>query len=275
MKKLGLLTICLLLISSMVFAQARPAKQGKSGIKPLNYTGCDSSAPVVYINGAGFRDFIDIFGDNYVQVNLKAGHSYAAEAWDPTDQFYNDGGGLPLYVLLESVCGTYDNFTDVTGMDPDLSNGFSNRISWIQASDSLEYIHVSSFDNHVSHNYFLRVVDTTLNNSRWSTVVGFSTHYGFLNTTQSAISGTLTLTESGGTQHVVSFTIPAAGVAFKVISAGGDASPGLQLAPNLAGSATFTFVGPAGAIKPDGYFQAVQNGVFVIVPTAWSPKNNQ
>jgi hypothetical protein len=252
-----------------------PAKHGKSGIKPLNYTGCDSSAPVVYINGAGFRDFMPLFGDNYVQVNLKAGHSYAAEAWDPTDQFFNDGGGLPLYVLLESACGTQDNFTDVTGMDPDLSNGFSNRISWIQASDSLEYVHVSSFDDHVSHNYFTRVVDTTLYNSRWSTVVGFSTHYGFQNTTEWDIGGTLTLTESGGTQHAVSFTIPAGGEIFEVISSGGDASPGLQLPPNLAGSANFVFVGAAGAIKADGYFQAVQNGVFVIVPTAWSPKNNQ
>ena|ERR1035438_6563433 len=276
MKKLGLLTICLLLINSMAFAQAKPAKHGKSGIKPLNYTVCDSSAPVVYINGAGFRDFIDIFGDNYVQVNLKAGHSYAAEAWDPTDQFFNDNpGGLPLYVLLLHGDCTSDDSTDVTGMDPDLSNGFSNRISWIQASDSLEYIHVSSFDNHVSHNYFLRIVDTTLYNARWSTVVGFSTHYGFLNTTESAISGTLTLTESGGTQHVVSFTIPAGGEVFEVVAGDGTGSPGLNLPPNLAGSASFVFVGAAGAIKPDGYFQAVQNGVFVIVPTAWSPKNNQ
>ena len=275
MKKLGLLTICLLLINSMAFAQAKPGHT-KSRVHRLNDTGCDATTPAVYADGVGFVDFIDVFGDNFVKVNLKAGHSYAAEVWDPTEVFNVDSQGTSFLLILAVTCsGPQDNFTDVTAMDPDLSNGMANRISWIQGSDATEIIDVSSFDPNLAHNYHMRLVDTTLYNARWSTVVGFSTHYGFLNTTQSAISGTLTLTESGGTQHVVSFTIPAGGVAFKVISAGGDASPGLQLAPNLAGSATFTFVGPAGAIKPDGYFQAVQNGVLVMVATAWAPKNNQ
>jgi hypothetical protein len=272
MKKLGLFTICLLLINSMAFAQARPAKHGKSGIKPLNYTGCDSTAPVVNINGAGFRDFINVFGDNFVQVNLKAGHSYAAEVWDPTEQ--NASNGVVL-ILDTAGCAGNDNYTDVTAMDPDLSNGFSDRISWVQASDSLEFIDISSFDTIAAHDYSMRVVDTTLYNARWSTVVGFSTHYGFLNTTELDIGGTLTLTESGGTQHVVTFTIPAGGEIFEVVAGDGSGSPGLNLPPNLAGSASFVFVGAAGAIKADGYFQAVQNGVFVIVPTAWGPKNNQ
>ncbi|MFI5117399.1 MAG: hypothetical protein ACHP8B_11965 [Terriglobales bacterium] len=272
MKKLGLLTICLLLINSMAFAQARPAKQGKAGIKPLNYTGCDPTAPLVNIIGAGFEDFMPVFGDNYVQVNLKAGHSYSAEVWDPRGQYAS--GGLFLF-LVTAGCAGLDNFTDVAAMDPDLTNGFSDRISWIQASDSLEFIHISSFDTVASHNYNMRVVDTTLNNARWSTVVGFSTHYGFLNTTEFDIGGTLTLTESGGTQHVVTFTIPAGGEVFEVVAGDGSGSPGLNLPPNLAGSASFVFVGAAGAIKADGYFQAVQNGVFVIVPTAWAPKNNQ
>jgi hypothetical protein len=272
MKKLGLFTICLLLINSMAFAQAKPAKHGKSGIKPLNYTGCDSTAPVVSINGAGFRDFINVFGDNFVQVNLKAGHSYSAEVWDPQEQ---QGSAGVLLILITAGCGADDSYTDVTAMDPDLSNGFSDRISWVQASDSLEFIDISSFDTVFAHNYTMRVVDTTLYNARWSTVVGFTTHYGFLNTTEFDIGGTLTLTESGGTQHVVSFTVPAGGEVFEVVAGDGTGSPGLNLPPNLAGSASFVFVGAAGAIKADGYFQAVQNGVFVIVPTAWGPKNNQ
>ena len=121
----------------------------------------------------------------------------------------------------------------------------------------------------------MRIVDTTLYNSRWSTVVGFTTHYGFLNTTEFDIGGTLTLTESGGTQHVVSFTVPAGGEVFEVVAGDGSGSPGLNLPPNLAGSATFAFVGSPGAIKADGYFQAVQHGVLVIAPTAWGPRNNQ
>ncbi len=273
MKKLGLFTIFLLLGSSLVFAQAK-AGPAKSRVQRKNYTGCDATTPAVVADGAGFTDFIAIFGDNFVKLNLKAGHSYAAEVWDPTSTFNTDGG-LSFVLYLETACGVADTYTDVTAMDPDLSNGMANRISWIQAADALEFIDVSSYDQSLAHDYHMRLVDTTLYNSRWSTVVGFSTHYGFLNTTETAISGTLTLTESGGTQHAVSFTVPAGGEVFEVISSGGDASPGLQLPPNLAGSASFAFVGSAGSIKADGYFQAVQNGVFVIVPTAWGPRNNQ
>ncbi len=273
MKKLGLLTICLLLGSSLVLAQVKPG-QTKKGVHRLNDTSCNSSTPAVVADGVGFTDFIDIFGDNFVKLNLKAGHSYAAEVWDPTSTFNTDSGRSFL-LFLETACGVADIYTDVTAMDPDMSNGMANRISWVQAADALEFIDVSSFDPILAHNYHMRLVDTTLYNSRWSTVVGFSTHYGFLNTTGTDVSATLTLTESGGTQHVVSFTVPAGGVVFKVISAGGDASPGLQLPPNKAGSATLAFVGAPGAIKPDGYFQAVQNGVLVMVATAWSPRNNQ
>src|SRR5664280_45674 len=192
MKKFGLLTICLLLINSMAFAQAKPGHT-KSRVHRLKYTGCDATTPAVYADGVGFVDFIDVGGDNFVKVNLKAGHSYAAEVWDPTEGFTQ---GSPFLLFLDVSCsGPGDNFTDVTAMDPDLSNGFANRISWIQGSDATEIIDVSSFDHNLAHNYHMRVVDTTLYNARWSTVVGFSTHYGFLNTTQSAISGTLTLTE--------------------------------------------------------------------------------
>jgi hypothetical protein len=289
MKKLGLFTICLLLINSIVLAQTKSGvvaqkKPGASGqaraerrMKPHrdNYGGCDVSTPVATTAGLGFRDFMPIFGDNFVMVNLKAGHSYSVEVWDPTEanQFW-EGGGVFLIPTLD--CSTADpNWSDIWTMDPDISGGFSDRVSRIQDSDVTEWIDISSFDTSLSHNYEMRIVDTTLYNSRWSTVVGFSTHYGFLNTTENNISGTLTLTESGGTQHVVNFTVPAGGEVFEVIAGDGSGSPGLNLPPNLAGSASFAFVGSPGAIKADGYFQAVQNGVFVIVPTAWGPRNNQ
>ncbi len=300
MQKLWMTTCCLLLSSSLVLAQAKAGavaqtKPGASGqakagasrqtragkrSKPQrkSYSGCDDTTPLASADGSTFTDSILDFSpywDNFVMVNLKGGHSYAIEVWDPTEsQQTNEGGGVFL-TPFESDCATVDsNWADIWDMDPDLSGGFSDRISVIQGSDDFEFIDVGNFDS-LDHTYYMRVVDTTLYNSRWSTVVGFSTHYGFLNTTETDISGTLTLTESGGTQHQVTFTIPAGGEVFETIAGDGSGSPGLNLGPNLAGSAMFAFVGSPGAIKADGYFQAVQNGVFVIVPTAWGPRDSQ
>jgi hypothetical protein len=295
MKKLmqvqWLTLFCLLLGSSLVLAQtksgavaqtkpgARQATAGKRN-KPTrkSYSFCDDTTPLAGADGATFTDSIldySPYYDNFVMVNLKAGHSYAIEVWDPTEsQQTNQGGGVFL-TPLESDCATVDAaWSDIWNMDPDLSGGWSDRVSSIQPADTFEFIDVGNFDT-LNHNYYMRVVDTTLYNSRWSTVVGFSTHYGFLNTTETDISAMLTLTESGGTQHQVTFTVPAGGEVFETIAGDGSGSPGLNLPPNLAGSASFAFVGSPGAIRADGYFQAVQNGVFVIVPTAWGPRDSQ
>jgi hypothetical protein len=302
MQQVWLTTMCLALSSSLVLAQAKAGvvaqpKPGASGqvktgasrqtrvgkhSKPgrKSYSFCDNTTPLASADGSVFTDSILDFSpyfDNFVMVNLKANHSYAIEVWDPTEsQLTNQGGGVFLTPLLSSDCATIDgNWFDIWDMDPDLSGGWSDRISSIQPADSFEFIDVGNFDSGLNHNYYMRVVDTTLYNSRWSTVVGFTTHYGFLNTTESDVSGVLTLTESGGTQHTANFTVPAGGEVFETIAGDGSGSPGLNLPPNLAGSATFAFVGSPGAIRADGYFQAVQNGVFVIVPTAWGPRDTQ
>lgn len=288
MKKLVLTMICLLLGSSLALAQAKagsvaPTKSGnqaqgkarRSGkVRHNNYTGCDVTAPLVNPDGSTFQDYIAPFADNYVKINLKAGHSYSVEAFDPTNQNVYGDQELFLYLVLPGCAGG-DSFTDVAPYNPDISLGVADRISWIQATDAVQFIDIFNFDDINAHVYQMRVVDTTVYNSRWSTVVGFSTHYGFLNVTQFDIPAVLTVTEFGGTQHVVTPTIPGGGEKFEVISAGSDGSPGLQLPANLYGFSTFAYVGPAGAIKADGYFQAVQNGVFSIASTTWSPMEVQ
>jgi hypothetical protein len=301
MQQVWLTTMCLALSSSLVLAQAKAGavaqtKPGASGqAKPgasrqtrggkrskpgrKSYSGCDASTPVAGADGSVFTDSILDFSpyyDNFVSVNLKAGHSYAIEVWDPTETNETYLGNGVFLIPLLSDCATQDTaWVDIWDMDPDLSGGWNDRISVIQGSTDFEFIDVANFDG-LNHNYYMRVVDTTLYNSRWSTVVGFTTHYGFLNTTETDVQGTLTLTESNGTQVLpVTFTIPAGGEVFETIAGDGSGSPGLNLAPNLAGSAMFAFVGSPGAIKADGYFQAVQNGVFVIVPTAWGPRDSQ
>jgi len=71
---------------------------------------------------------------------------------------------------------------------------------------------------------------------------------------------------------------PAGGELFETVC--GIGSPGcgssnIQVPSNKAGFATFAFIGPPGGVVADGYYQAVQSGVFVIAPTSWAPKNSQ
>jgi hypothetical protein len=272
MKNLLLFTLCLLLTASMAFAQLKPS--GLANGKLVHRDGsttCGGGDPILPTDGLPTSDTVSASSANYYFVHLKDGHSYSAEVWDATDPVNFVAAQLSL---LDSSCTNTLPTTDVVSMDPDMSLMFADRIAWFQAGDALDVLKMNNSASQTAH-YTIRIVDTTLHNSRWSTVVGFSTHYGFLNTTEIDIPGTLTLTESSGAQHVATFTVPAGGETFEVVSSGGDASPGLQLPPNLAGSASFAFVGAAGAIKADGYFQAVQNGVFVIVPTEWAPRNSQ
>ena len=159
-------------------------------------------------------------------------------------------------------------------MDPDLSLMNADRISWIQSGTALDVLKLTNVDSQF-RSYVIRIVDTTLHNPRFSTVVGFSTHYGFLNLAGKDVQGMLTLSAHDGSTFQVSPTVPAGGQIFEVVSAGSDASPGLQLPPNDFGFADFAFIGPPGAISADGYFQAVQNGIFVIASTAWAPRNSQ
>lgn len=62
----------------------------------------------------------------------------------------------------------------MSAYDPDLSNNFAARISWIQSGNTDAVLEVVNPDGANSYVYMIRVVDTTLHNPRWSTFGGLS-----------------------------------------------------------------------------------------------------
>jgi hypothetical protein len=156
-------------------------------------------------------------------------------------------------------------------MEPDLHGGFSRRVSWVQNSDASLNVALGNPDPNNSYTYDIRVTDLTLHSPRWSTVVGFSTHYGFLNNTSEPISGVLTITSvNPPATYSTPIAIPAHSEVFETIP-----SDALKVPANLYGFADFVFAGSPGAITADGYFQTVSNGVFSIAPTTFGPVNYQ
>jgi hypothetical protein len=278
MKKILFTAVSLFLISSLAFAQVNTGKATRQ-IRTRRYGGFQCGGdPILPTDGSITADFVSAASSSYYYVHLKAGHSYSAEVWDPLDETIV-AGSAQLALLATGTCSALST-TDVATMDPDLSNDFSDRISWIQASDADAILQVNNTDPVNFYNYSVRITDTTTRNARWSTALGgaFSTHYGFLNSTESAISGTLTLYESDGPVYTVQVNIPASGEVFETVCGTGSAgcsSQNIQVPSNKAGFATFVFIGPPGAVTADGYFQAAQSGGIVIVPTAWAPKNSQ
>lgn len=108
--------------------------------------------------------------------------------------------------------------------------------------------------------YTFSVVETTLYSPRWSTFAGFFTSYGFQNTTNATINGTLTMVNGAGTT-VTTFNV--------AISAGLVAFTDtiqLGVGANDAGSATFTHDGPPGAVVADAFIQNFNTSPPVIQP---------
>jgi hypothetical protein len=214
------------------------------------------------------EDFIPAGSAAYYTVNLKQGRSYAIDLWDPLDQ---TAGLTPQILVLANDCATPISITDVTKYDPDLSGGFAARVSWIQSSDSLNYIFVMNPDVNNGYSYNIRITDTTLYSPRWSTIAGFSTHYGFLNTTAFTIPGVLTLTSIQPQQsYNLQLNISSNNEIFVAIP-----SNNFNIPADQYGFATLAYVGPPGAITGDGYFQTVTNGIFSIAPTTFGPANRQ
>jgi hypothetical protein len=207
--------------------------------------------PVLAADGTTIGpDTVSANTTNFYFVNLSAGHSYVVEVWDPFDPWNLISAKLSL---LHGDCTTPDTSTDVKTYEPSLVSTFSDRIAWVQASSIGEVITLQNTDTVNAYKYYIRFTDTTLYNPRWSTFSGFITQWGFQNTTSQDIQGTLTvITTLGGTQAnvVLSFTIPANSVVFKIAGPGRDANIG----PNFAGNAVFTYVGPPAGIQADCYF---------------------
>ena len=261
MRALSSLIVCLAL-STLLVAQ-RPHVTKHSAPTTCGFD------PVLATDGrTSIEDLIAPGSQAFYTINAKEGHSYSVEVWDTVDPTAMIS---PTIQVLQTDCITAVSVSDTTAMEPDLRGGFSRRVSWAQGTDATLQIGILNPDQDNPYLYQIRVADTTLHSPRWSTLAGFSTHYGFVNNTSVEIRGVLSLTSIQPLQtYSATITIPAHNEVFVAIP-----SSSFNIPDNLYGFADFQFAGAPGAITADGYFQTANNGVFSIAPTAFGPPNFQ
>jgi hypothetical protein len=266
MNRMRLITFCVLTSSAMLIAQTRNQGASKPGVRPASVNICTSS-PTLVPDGttSGVEDSIGAGAVGYYYENFDGGHSYSVEVWDPFDAY---NVSVLSLALLDDNCNSGPGYQDVTSITPNLVNANADRISWIQPSDGPQQIGLSNLDTVRAYSYYIRISDTTLINPRWSTYSGFQTQYGFVNNTNSAISGTLTLTDTSGRKFTENLTLASRSTSFVIFP-----SSGFNVPTQDAGSATFAFVGPAGGITADAFF--LNGNATVVVPSSFAPQTNQ
>lgn len=199
--------------------------------------------------------------DLSVRFNGQAGHSYVLEAitlHGPSGA----GAASFVYNVNETFCPSANiasgvTITDISSVAPSAGAATEGylRLSLV-VTTSLPFIEVRVSNGSSSASQVLvTVTETTLFSPRWSTFSGFITFYGFANTTDTAISTTLTLTDTGGNVVATSTqSIPAGQIVYLT-------STQLGVANNDAGMATLIHNGPAGGILADAIM-----GNFVVSP---------
>jgi hypothetical protein len=216
---------------------------------------------------------IDTTADQWMASRVVAGHSYSLEVSAPF-------GGAPNTTISAAFntgpCSfsNASDFVDTTNTSPTVLgvNGNFARASYTAPTDRYVYatVHVTGGS---STNYTFSVTDTTLFNPRWSTNQGYITVYGFQNTTNQTIHGTLTVNVTFGGSGSLTYDL----------NGGAGVAPGAQflvaLGPGLTidvpagegGSAMLAHDGPPGALAVDAYFI---NSVS-LVPAIFAPRNTQ
>ncbi len=257
MKKVFGATVCVLLVSCIALGQAKADRdvkkqQDQQKARIAGGYGCGSD-PILPTDGSSVQDYIGA-GPNYYLVHLQRNHSYAVDMWDSTDNFISGSGQL---VLLSSPgCGTTLTTRDFVSSDPNLSNDFADRISWIQPEDGDAVLEVNNLDTTGAfYSYVVRITDTTLQDNYWTTNGGMAAEFIFTNNTEQTLAGTLTVKDltAGGIDYNVHVSVPAGSQTTEVVASTGIASSGLQLPANHIGRALFAFHGPAGGIMAEGY----------------------
>lgn len=183
---------------------------------------------------------VDSTADQEIFVDITAGHSYSFEVTA------TDGGSPPSVSIGTVSCPTVNpaGTRDTTEIDPVLTLG-GVRLSWTADISSNTFVVSTSSADPIP--YTVSVSETTQYNPRWSTFGGYTTQWGFQNTTNAAITGNLKIFTTAGT--VVSnttFAIPSGRVVFKTTT-------GLSIAVSQSGNAIFTHDGPPGGIQADAF----------------------
>jgi hypothetical protein len=267
MKRVYLLVACCLLITSLAFSQTQqaPPQQIRARGKLIHAapTTCPNDPVLVSDGTEAIDDIVFASTSAFYALNVKAGHSYSIEVYDHTDVTTTFS---PIIKVTSDCSTSIDGVVDVANVDPDISGGFSDRVSWIQgSSDQRVYIDVMNPDPNADYNYNIRVTDTTLFSPRWSTYSGFDTQWGFTNTTTSSITGTLTIYDATG-PVLATITKTFAPGLFTLVTAIGSGVP-----VKHSGGAVFAYVGPAGALVTDEY--NINGNNTVIVPFIFESKH--
>ncbi len=268
MKRALLIFSYCLLTFSLAFSQVQPGQTQpiRSKTKIIHAPTTCPNDPVLMSDGTinGYDSLFPPPSTNYYALNAKGGHSYSIEVWDVSDATV---GMSPTITVTSDCKNSISGVADVTSADPDLSNGFSRRVSWVQPSDQILYLAIASTDpnENDSYIYYIRVTDTSLHNIHWSTF-SYNTLWSLANLTSGDIMGTLTVNnEQGVTVGTFPLTVSANGFAqvnAKVVG----------IPANQQGAATFVYVGPAAAIRGD--VSLIRNDSNVVVLEFFVPQHS-
>ncbi len=217
-------------------------------------------------------------GDHLVwfRFSTRPGVSYSIEAHmpvqpasaTPTVEVFNVGD-VDFFVQCQTGPSTVTT-RNTTAIAPIIRhNGM--RVSLAGTGADL-LVRVSGFLGQVLS---MQLSETTLFDPRWSTFGGFHTEFGFRNTTNATINGTLTLLNDDGTVNTTSsFAIPANGTVFRDTRAAALIGPtGLEVPNDSKGSAQFTHDGPPAAVVADAFIvhPGFPSGPFVVPASSKLP----
>jgi hypothetical protein len=213
--------------------------------------GTSCAAPTfLEADGSTVTGTINNLVTNYFEFLTTAGSQYVVELTDPNDPMAINPGTLTGYVDVGS-CLTTLTVAHNSGVDPKIQQG--DRISFTAPGIQVEF----GFSNTSGSaaRFKVKVVETTMVSTAWSTNGTYDTFYSLVNTTNASIGGTLFLFDTTGTQVAMApITAPVHGTAATNTMA-------LGAPRNKAGIAIFTHTGPPGAILADA---AIAN--FTITP---------
>jgi hypothetical protein len=181
------------------------------------------------------------------------GKSYSIEVWSATAGSISGSTGGPGVACPNANAAS---MTVTSNIEPRFDS-HGTRVSFTATSTT--YI-ATRVDNGT---FYYSVTDTTLYNPSWSTASPYATQWGLHNTTNSTITGTLTVRESFGGSATYTRAISLAPNSTTFVTTF-DAFVGGPIPSGRGGSATFTHTGPANSVQGDGYLVGT-NGT--VVPT--------
>src|SRR6185312_3030379 len=134
MKKVCLLAACCWLLTSLAFSQTQQVQQIRAKSKLIHGapTTCPND-PVLASDGTPTSDDrIFPASSAFYSLNAKAGRSYSVGVWDVVDP---TASVSPTIAVTTDCSTSISGIKTVTNIDPDLSGGFSARVSWIQSTN--------------------------------------------------------------------------------------------------------------------------------------------